>query len=99
MGDNPKSDLIAAPQPSPACAQVAWVAHRLSTGRAVAHFVHMPSRAPGTGLSTVVQLFADRSHLALEAHVLTRELGDLFDRVQRCGVVPTAEGAADDRER
>src|ERR1019366_6768404 len=59
----------------------------------------MPSRAQRTGLSTVVQLLADGSHLTLETDVLTHDLGDLFNGGQRGGVVPPAEGAADDRER
>src|SRR5580692_5726578 len=59
----------------------------------------MPSRASPTGLSTVVELFADRSHLTLEANVFTHELGDLFDCVQRRGVIPPTECAPDDGQR
>src|SRR4029077_1096716 len=68
-GDNPKSDLTAAPEAPPACAQVASVVHQQRTGSRVAHFVHMASQVPRTGLSTVVQLLADRAHLTLESDV------------------------------
>lgn len=97
MGDNPGSDLIAAPGALPACAQVAPVVHQFCTASTVAHFVHMSSRVSRTGLSTVVQLLADRAHLTLESNILTHQLGDLFDRVERRGVVAATKGTADDR--
>ncbi len=98
MGDNSERDLIAAPGALRACAQPAPVVHRLCTGSEVAHFVHRPSPVSTTGLSTVVQLLANGAHLTLEADVLAHELGDLFNRVQRGGVIPSPEGTADDRE-
>jgi hypothetical protein len=98
MGDNPECDLIEAPQALRACAQVAPVVHQLCTGEGVAHFVHMPSPGPATGLSTVVELLADRAHLTLEADVLAHQLGDLLDGVQRGGVIPSPESGADNRE-
>jgi hypothetical protein len=99
MGDNPETDLIAAPDALLACAQVPSVVHRSSTGGGVPHVVHIPSPTPATGLSTVVQLLADRAHLTLEAHVFAHELGDLLDRVERGRVVPPTKGTADHRER
>ncbi len=99
MGDNRESDLIEPPVALPACVQVACVPHRLSTAGGVPHFVHMPSPAPATGLSTVVELLADGAHLTLKADVLAHELRDLFDSVQRGGVVPAPERAPDDGER
>lgn len=97
MGDNPECDLIRAPRALRACAQVAPVVHQLCTVGGVAHFVHMPSPGPATGLSTVVELLANRAHLTLEADVLAHQLGDLLDGVQRSGVIPPPEGGADNR--
>jgi hypothetical protein len=98
MGDNPECDLIRAPRALRACAQVAPVVHQLCTVGGVAHFVHMPSPGPATGLSTVVELLANRAHLTLEADVLAHQLGNFLDGVQRSGVIPPAERGADNRE-
>ena len=97
MGDNSQSNLIAGPGALPGCAQVALIVHQLSTVLGVAHFVHTPSPVRATGLSTVVELLADGSHLTLEANVFAHQLGDLLDRMQRGGVVAPTEGAPDHR--
>lgn len=51
-----------------------------------------------TGPSTVVQALPDLTQVALEARVLTHQLGDLLDRVQGGGVVTSTKGSADDRQ-
>jgi hypothetical protein len=99
MGDNRHGDLIARHLACVGCVEVDGVVPHSSTGWKHAHRVHTLAHLPRTGLSTAVQVFADGAHLTLETYVLAHELGDLFDGMQRCGVVASAEGAADDRQR